>query len=162
MINEDVSEKTLRMQVDAGKKLARETLRLIDKLVKELLKRGVSLDKYLQGNGNEVKLKDLVKKGQLEEIPVKDSDLKELKKELGRHGVRFSVMKDKENGNYSVFFQSKDLAVMEKAFKNALAATEKKEAKKESVVEKINQFRDAVKDVVNKDKVKNKQKEQSL
>ena len=44
----------------------------------------------------------MVKKGQLEEIPVEEAELKELKKELNRYGVKFSVMKDKESGKYSV------------------------------------------------------------
>lgn len=58
----------------------------------------------------------MVKKGQLEEINVKDGELKELKKELNKHGVKFSVMKDKETGTHLVFFQAKDTKVMNKAF----------------------------------------------
>ena len=53
----------------------------------------------------------MVKKGQLEEINLKDPELKELKKILNKHGVKFSVMIDKETGNHSVFFQSKDIYV---------------------------------------------------
>ncbi|WP_147371171.1 DUF3801 domain-containing protein, partial [Fusobacterium necrophorum] len=70
------------------------------------------LEKLIKTNGSEVKLKDMVKKGQLEEIPVQEAELKELKKELNRYGVKFLVMKDKETGNHSVFFQAKDMKVM--------------------------------------------------
>ena len=107
-------------------------------------------------------MKDMVKKGQLEELEVKDSDLKELKKELNKNGVKFSVMKDKETGNHLVFFQAKDTAVMEKAFRNTLATVEKKEAKKDSVIKSIDKYKQAMRDTATKDKVKNKQKEQSL
>lgn len=51
---------------------------------------------------------------------------------------------------------------MEKAFRNTLATVEKKEAKKDSVIQSIDKYKQAMKDTVTKDKVKNKQKEQSL
>ena len=58
------------------------------------------MGKLVKAEGNEVKLKDMVKKGQLEEILVEEAELKELKKELNRYGVKFSVIKDKESGKY--------------------------------------------------------------
>jgi|GEM_PF-873346 hypothetical protein len=42
------------------------------KLLLTLLKKLGGLEKLVKVNGNEVKLKDMAKKGQLEEIPVKD------------------------------------------------------------------------------------------
>ena len=104
----------------------------------------------------------LLEKGQLEEIPVEEAELKELKKELNRYGVKFSVMKDKESGKYSVFFQAKDMKVMDKAFKHALSESEKKTERKESIHKNIEKFKEMAKNSVPKDKVKNKQKEQSL
>lgn len=76
-------------------------------------------------------------------------------KELIRYGVKFSVMKDKENRKYSVFFQAKDMKVMEKAFKHALSESERKE----SIHKNIEKFKEMAKNTVSKDKVKNKQKE---
>lgn len=104
----------------------------------------------------------MVKKGQLEEIPVEEAELKELKKELNRYGVKFSVMKDKETGKYSVFFQAKGMKVMNKAFKHALSESEKKTKRKESIHKNIEKFKEMAKNSVSKDKIKNKQKEQSL
>lgn len=112
--------------------------------------------------GSEVKLKDMVKKGQLEEINVKDGELKELKKELNRYGVKFSVMKDKETGNHSIFFQVKDTKVLNKAFQNVLTNIEKKENRKEPIHKKIEAFKEMAKNTISKDKIKNKQKEQIL
>ena len=132
------------------------------KLLLTLLKKLGGLEKLVKVNGNEVKLKDMAKKGQLEEIPVEEAELKELKKELNKYGVKFSVMKDKETGKYSVFFQAKDMKMMEKAFKNALARSERKTERKESVRKNIKKFKEMAKNTVSKDKVKNKQKEQSL
>ena len=149
------------MEVKAAKVTGKLLLNLLKKLMKEAEKLG-GLEKLVNANGNEVKLKDMVKKGQLEEIPVEESELKELKKELNRYGVKFSVMKDKESGKYSVFFQAKDMKVMDKAFKHALSASEKKTERKESIHKNLEKFKEMAKNSVSKDKVKNKQKEQSL
>lgn len=161
MINEEIARKTLNMEVKAGKVTAKLLLTLLKKLMKEAEKLG-GLEKLVSSKGNEVKLKDMVKKGQLEEIPVEEAELKELKKELNRYGVKFSVMKDKESGKYSVFFQAKDMKVMDKAFKHALSKLEKKTERKESIHKNIEKFKEMAKNTVSKDKVKNKQKEQSL
>lgn len=149
------------MEVRAGKVTGKILLDLIRKLLKESEKIG-GLEKLIGSKGNEVKLKDMVKKGQLEEIPVEETELKELKKELNRYGVKFSVMKDKESGKYSVFFQAKDMKVMDKAFKHALSESEKKTERKESIHKNIEKFKEMAKNSVSKDKIKNKQKEQSL
>ena len=149
------------MEVRAGKVTGKILLDLIRKLLKESEKIG-GLEKLVGSIGNEVKLKDMVKKGQLEEIPVEETELKELKKELNRYGVKFSVMKDKESGKYSVFFQAKDMKVMDKAFKHALSESEKKTERKESIHKNIEKFKEMAKNSVSKDKIKNKQKEQSL
>ena len=71
-------------------------------------------------------------------------------------------MKDKETGTHSVFFQAKDTTVMNKAFQNVLSSIEKKEKTKESIHKNIEKFKEMAKDTITKDKVKNKQKEQSL
>lgn len=141
MINEEIARKTLNMEVRATKVTGKLILNLLKKLMKEAEKLG-GLEKLVNANGNEVKLKDMVKKGQLEEIPVEEAELKELKKELNRYGVKFSVMKDKETGKYSVFFQAKDMKVMNKAFKHALSESEKKTERKESIHKNIEKFKE--------------------
>ncbi len=161
MINEEIANKTLHVELGATKRIARAMISVIKKILQKSKALG-GLGKYIQQEGNEVKLKDMVKKGQLEEIPIKEAELKELRKELNRYGVKFSVMRDKGTGNYSVFFQAKDTKVMDLAFKKAIETSEKKHDQKESVRKQINQFKERVKDTVNKDKVKHKHKEQSL
>lgn len=161
MINEEISSKTLNLEVRVAKATAREILKLLRKLHIEIKKHG-GLDKLIQKQGQEVKLKDMVKKGQLEEINVQDAELKELKKELNKFGVNFSVMKDKGTGVHSVFFQAKDTKVMNKAFQNVLTSIEKSEKRKTSIRDSISQLKEMTKNLVSKDKVKHKQKEQSL
>ncbi|HGP9446386.1 TPA: DUF3801 domain-containing protein, partial [Streptococcus pneumoniae] len=103
--------------------------------------------------GDEMKIKDLYKKGQLENISIDQIDLKDLKKELNKLGVSFSVMKNKESKNYEIFFQAKDIKVMEYAFKQVIAKENKKE--KESILKQIKKYKDLSK---NKDKTKEKGK----
>lgn len=126
MINEEISNRVVNIEVNVLKATYQEILSQVKKLQQRSKQHG-GLDKLIKAEGNEVKLKDMVKKGQLEEINVKDGELKELKKELNKHGVKFSVMKDKETGTHSVFFQAKDTKVMNKAFQNVLSNIEKKE-----------------------------------
>ncbi len=161
MINEEISNRVVNIEVNVLKATYQEILSQVKKLQQRSKQHG-GLDKLIKAEGNEVKLKDMVKKGQLEEINVKDSELKELKKELNKHGVKFSVMKDKETGTHSVFFQAKDTKVMNKAFQNVLSNIEKKEKNKESIHKNIKKFKELAKNTISKDKVKNKQKEQSL
>ena len=110
-----------------------------------------------------VKVKDLVKKGKVETLELNDIDLKALKKELKRYGVKFSIKKDLENGNNIIFFQAKDIKVMEQAFKKTVQKfTKDKSRKRKSVIERLNNFKDKVKDTIDRDKVKHKHQEQSL
>ena len=161
MINEEIANRVVNIEINVLKATYQEILNNINKLHQRSKQYG-GLGKLVNAEGSEVKLKDMVKKGQLEEIPVEEAELKELKKELNRYGVKFSVMKDKETGKYSVFFQAKDMKVMNRAFKHALAESEKKTERKESIHKNIEKFKEMAKNSVSKDKIKNKQKEQSL
>ena len=161
MINEEISNRVVNIEINVLKATYQEILSQVKKLQQRSKQHG-GLDKLIKAEGNEVTLKDMVKKGQLEEINVKDGELKELKKELNKYGVKFSVMKDKETGTHSVFFQAKDTKVMNKAFQNVLSNIEKKEKNKESIHKTIEKFKEMAKNSVSKDKIKNKQKEQSL
>ena len=161
MINEEISNKTVSIQVRASEKLMYQVLKTLKKMQKKSKEVG-GMEQYLKQKGSEIKLKDLVKKGQLEEIQVKEPELKELRKELNKHGVKFSILRDKETGNYNVFFQAKDTKIMDIAFSKALQKAEQKHDKKQSVKKQINQFKEKIKETVTNDKVKNKHKEQSL
>lgn len=107
-------------------------------------------------------VKDLVKKGKVETLELNDVDLKKLKRELNKNGVKFSIKKDLMTGNNIIFFQAKDEKVMEQAFKDAVAKFAGKNKKRESVIDKLNHFREKVKNMPKKDKIKEKNREQSL
>ena len=58
MINEEIARKTLNMEVRAAKVTGKLILNLLKKLMKEAEKLG-GLEKLVNSNGNEVKLKDI-------------------------------------------------------------------------------------------------------
>ena len=163
MVNEEISNRAINMEVRVSKLVLSEVVKVFNKINLEAEKQGKKLSNYLDEKvkSSSVPLKDLVKKGQLESITLKDKDFKELKKELNRYGVKFSVMRDKKSNEYSLFFQSKDTVVIDKAFKNAILKVEKKEARKESTLKVINKFKEKSKKLIN-DKVRNKSMEKSL
>ena len=163
MVNEEISNRAINMEVRVSKLVLSEVVKVFKKINLEAEKQGKKLSNYLDEKvkSSSVPLKDLVKKGQLESITLKDKDFKELKKELNKYGVKFSVMRDKKSNEYSLFFQSKDTVVIDKAFKNAILKVERKEARKESTLEVINKFKEKSKKLIN-DKVRNKSMEKSL
>ncbi len=79
MINEEISNRVVNIEVNVLKATYQEILNHINKLHQQSKQYG-SLGKLVKAEGNEVKLKNMVKKGQLEEIPVEEAELKELKK----------------------------------------------------------------------------------
>ncbi|HFH8890526.1 TPA: PcfB family protein [Streptococcus agalactiae] len=155
MINEEISKEVgqaAQTIITYTIKAAKESINLdkeIRKKMNDTLEKANGNLKSLMGD--EMKMKDLYKRGQLENISLDQSDLKDLKKELNKLGVSFSVMKNKESKNYEVFFQAKDIKVMEYAFKQVIA----KENKKESILKQIKKYKDLSK---NKDKTKEKVK----
>lgn len=63
------------MEVRAAKVTGKLILNLLKKLMKEAEKLG-GLEKLVNANGNEVKLKDMVKKGSLKKFRLKKQNLK--------------------------------------------------------------------------------------
>lgn len=163
MVNEEVSNRAINIEFRVSKLLLSEVIKVFRKINLEAEKQGKKLSNYLdeKNKNNSVPLKDLAKKGQLESITLRDRDFKELKKELNKYGVKFSVMRDRRSDEYSLFFQSKDTVIIDKAFKNAILKVERKESIKESTFEVINKFREKSKKLIS-DKVKNKNMEKSL
>lgn len=163
MQNDDINSRTIAIVKKAGIVTAKQVINLMKKIL-EINKHKVqteqsrSLEKF-----KKVKVKDLVKKGKVETLELNDIDLKALKKELKRYGVKFSIKKDLENGNNIIFFQAKDIKVMEQAFKKTVQKfTKDKSRKRKSLIERLNNFKDKVKDTIDRDKVKHKHQEQSL
>ena len=163
MQNDDINSRTIAIVKKASIVTAKQVINLMKKILeinkhKAQAEQSRPLEKF-----KKVKVKDLVKKGKVETLELNDIDLKALKKELKRYGVKFSIKKDLENGNNIIFFQAKDIKVMEQAFKKTVQKFNKdKSRKRKSLIERLNNFKDKVKDTIDRDKVKHKHQEQSL
>ena len=163
MQNDDINSRTIAIVKKASIVTAKQVINLMKKILeinkhKAQTEQSRPLEKF-----KKVKVKDLVKKGKVETLELNDIDLKALKKELKRYGVKFSIKKDLENGNNIIFFQAKDIKVMEQAFKKTVQKfTKDKSRKRKALIERLNNFKDKVKDTIDRDKVKHKHQEQSL
>ena len=161
MVNEEVTRQVIAIAKKGNITSAKAILKLMQMLMKEAAKKGKTVKEYIQEK-KPVTVKDLVKKGKVETLELNDVDLKNLKRELNKSGVKFSIKKDLTTGNKIVFFQAKDEKVMEQAFKEAVAKFARKNKKRESVIDKLNHFKEKVKNTPQRDKIKEKHKEQSL
>ena len=137
MINEEVTRQVIAVKKKALHLTAREVIKLMKMILNKAEKEKNGLKDFI-GKQKPTTVKDLVKKGKVETLELNDVDLKNLKRELNKSGVKFSIKKD------------------------AVAKFAGKDKKKESVIDKLNHFREKVKNTPQKDKIKEKHKEQSL
>lgn len=161
MINEEVTRQVIAVKKKALHLTAREVLKLMKMLLNKAEKEKNGL-KDLIAKQKPTTVKDLVKKGKVETLELNDVDLKNLKRELNKSGVKFSIKKDLTTGNKIVFFEAKDEKVMEQAFKDTVSKFAGKDKKRESVIDKLNHFKEKVKNTPQKDKIREKHQEQSL
>lgn len=140
---------------------AREVIKLMKMILNKAEKEKNGLKDFI-GKQKPTTVKDLVKKGKVETLELNDVDLKNLKRELKKNGVKFSIKKDLTTGNKIVFFEAKDGKVMEQAFKDTVSKFAGKDKKRESVMDKLNHFKEKVRNAPQKDKIKEKHQEQSL
>lgn len=162
LINEDMTNKLVNLEIIVVKATSIEVVKVMKKLFEYCKHNGQTLKTFFsdQVKSNSRPLKELIKKGQLDSIDIKEGYLKEIKRELNKYGVNFSIMKHKEDEIYSLFFQSKNTAVIEMAFKKVIEKSQ--ERNKESINLIIRKFKDKIKENVITDKLKNKRKEKSL
>lgn len=147
MINEEITKEAVQnvhqavtYAISFAKQL-NELEKAINEKITSIYNEKKQNNPFLNKFKNAVPLKDLYKKGQLENINVEKTDLRKLKKELNRYGVKFSVTKDKKTNEYVVFFQAKDNKVMDYAFKKAILNKEKT-IEKPSTIALIKHFKE--------------------
>lgn len=136
MQNDDINSRTIAIVKKASIVTAKQVINLMKKILEINKHKAQTEQSRPLEKFKKVKVKDLVKKGKVETL---------------------------ENGNNIIFFQAKDIKVMEQAFKKTVQKfTKDKSRKRKSVIERLNNFKDKVKDTIDRDKVKHKHQEQSL
>ena len=147
MINEDISKKVMQeikslatYMMNIAKEQAGNTNQLSEFLRKKIKSAYKNADNPLfSKNNSEMKLKDLYKQGQLEQVNIRKGEIKNIRKELNRYAVKFSVMKDKANGDFVVFFQAKDTKMIDLAFRQVFLKA--KEISKPSIIQAIKHYK---------------------
>ena len=129
MINEEVTRQVIAVKKRAIHLTAREIVKLMKMILSKAEKEKNGLNDFI-GKQKPTTVKDLVKKGKVETLELNDVDLKNLKRDLNKNGVKFSIKKDLMTGNNIIFFQAKDEKFMEHAFKDAVAKFAGKNKKK--------------------------------
>lgn len=108
-------------------------------------------------------IKQLAEQNQgMSNIEVTDKNIKSFERVAKKYGVDFAIKKDKSvtPPKYLVFFKARDADALTAAFTEFTAKTVRK-AEKPSVLAQLKKFTELVKNTVT-DKVKNRNKEQSL
>ena len=109
-------------------------------------------------------VKQLIGQGQgVESMDIGDSGVRDFKHIANRYGVDFAIMKDKNENppRYTVFFKAKDVDAITAVLKDysAKQVRRKEEKEKPSILEKLKQFKEQVKNAPRKDKEKRKEQE---
>ena len=96
-------------------------------------------------------------------MDIGDAGIRDFKHIANRYGVDFAIMKDKNENppRYTVFFKAKDVDAITAVLKDYSAKQVKRKEDKEktSILEKLNQFKEKVKNTPRKDKEKRKEQE---
>lgn len=110
-------------------------------------------------------VKQLLSQGQgAETIDIGSTGVKDFQKIANKYGVDFAIVKDKNVSPpiYTVFFKAKDVDAINKVLKDFSAKQVKREHsedKKPSVIEKLNKFKEVVKNTPRKHREKHKEQE---
>lgn len=150
-MQEELERQTVAIVFKAGR-LTTETL---SGAIRTALEKGLNHTKKEKEQHGQMSLHDLVGKGnKTEKIEFSEENLKGFHKTALKYNLDYAVHKEPEGeqNKYFIFFQAKDTAVIESAFKEFVAKNEKQ---KESVQKKLEKKQEMVK------KRKEKQRERN-
>ncbi|GAB6107974.1 PcfB family protein [Fusibacter bizertensis] len=165
-MQEQVNEKTIAFQVNTVKFTATELKKIIALYLrhqnqKKINKKGKTSVKPL----GKTSLEKLSKKYDgLKNIEITEKNIKDFEKVAKKYNLEYALKKDVQSNppTYFVFFKGKDLDVIDFAFKEYLnASLEKTKSDRPSVKAMLKEMVEKSK-ILNKNKVKKPQREQSL
>jgi hypothetical protein len=109
-------------------------------------------------------VKQLIGQGQgVESMDIGDSGVRDFKHIANRYGVDFAIVKDKNENppRYTVFFKAKDVDAITAVLKDysAKQMKRKEDREKPSVIEKLKEYKEKVKNTPRRDKEKRKEQE---
>lgn len=165
-MQEQVNEKTIALAIKSAKITTNEFRKIIilylnHRKQKRLAKKSTQTNQV----GKKTTLEKLTKKYDgLKSIEITDKNIKSFEKIAKKYNVEYALKKDTKTvpPTYFIFFKGKDLDIIDHAFKQYLKISlEKSKDKRPSLKKSLKEMAEKVK-TLNKTKVKNKDKEQSL
>ncbi|MBR5179193.1 MAG: PcfB family protein [Lachnospiraceae bacterium] len=134
------------------------------KLTKEQIKAAKTkakiAKKYEPVHGKQT-VRQLLRQGQGAEVmDIGEKSLRDFKRIANKYGVDFAIVKDKGTNPpvYNVFFKARDIDAINSVVKDCTKVLKKKEEAKESIIKKLDKYKEIAKNAPKK--VKEKWKEQ--
>jgi len=159
MEHEIVNDKCVALSM-RGTKI---TARMLAMAMQEFLKMGGKAGSKLLTKRGEQSLKSLSKKGELDNIEISDDNIGSFRKIARKYKLDFSLKKDSSPGppRWIVFFKAKDERILKLAFNEYAKITLKQKSRNESMLEKLDRFKEHSRLTPEKiiERVKNKSKE---
>lgn len=160
-MNEEVADKSVHLAVQTGKLTARVLYRALEKKIHEM-KTQKAMAKNKPAHGKQ-SVKELIGQGQgVASMPISE-EIRAFKRSANKYGVDFAIVKDKEKSPpvYTVFFKAKDVDAIELVLRDYSKKLFKKGkiADKDSVLEKLNKYKEQVKNTPRKEHEKRKEQE---
>ena len=164
-MQEEVEQKTVNLAVKTSKVTAQTLYKALKSYINQQKVKSVQR----QGNKNTTikgkqSVKELVGQGQgVSSLPIGDSGIRDFKKISNKYGVDFAIVKDKsvEPLQYTVFFKAKDADAITNVLKEYTAKQMKKisKTKKDSILQKLKEYKDIVAKTPRKEREKRKDRE---
>ena len=157
-MQEEVENRTVNFAVRSTKVTAKGLYKLVRAYIRH--KKRKAAEKKLTPEQGEKSVKELIGQGQgVSSMPIGE-DLREFKRCANRYGVDFAIVKDKSNNPpvHTVFFKARDADAIELVLKDYgdILMKKGKTADRASVLEKLNKYKEQVKNTPRKDKEKRK------
>ena len=159
MLQEEITQKTVMMSVNASKL----TARLLAKMINNYL--NAQKKNSMQPRQGKQSVKELIgQNAGVSNIEITEGNIKAFERVAAKYSVDFAVKKDKtvHPPKYLVFFKARDADALTQAFKEFVKANERKNKRQVSVKKKLEQYKDVVAKQKVLEKEKHKDRGQSL
>lgn len=148
IVQEEVENRTLTLVINSTKLTTRVLKNAISKALVQMKKRRERPEEVPRGKQT---VKQLIRQNQgVSNIEITKKNIKSFERVARKYGVDFAVKKDKSISppKYLVFFKARDADALTAAFKEFTAKNVKKKDRRESVLKKLGQFKELVKNTV--------------
>lgn len=157
-MQEEIEQKTVTLVMNTSKLTARELKQALSKFLSYEKNKGKAKgqNKDVIPHGKQT-VKELAAQNQgLTNIEITDANIKSFDRVARKYGIDYAVKKDKsvDPPKYLIFFKAKDSDALTAAFKDYTQSEDKKQKRRESVLDKLSKAKKLVKELPSKVKHK--------